>query len=143
MRHLGGFSLAKAGTCSNITGATGSAATFCFRRTLTPAVMCPPPPPLSGFSVVLAGALGSGLDGWAQATPVAAQNLTAKWSTWLRLAPNDRNFPASALPAMANGTHGMDGTSGLPDSDMEGMLTGIYGSAVGCLVTYVTRLVCR
>ena len=70
----------------------------------------------------------------------------ARWSTWHRLAPNDRNFPAGGVPVIINNPSADSNfgnlasvpaaRSGLPEADIEGMLTGIYASAVGCLVTY-------
>ena len=146
-----GFAVVGAANCGNITGANGQAAS-CYRRLAPPAepFQCPLPPPPSGLAVLLAGSAGSGaqMDQWALAAaagPSARANLSSSWSTSLLLAPNDRNFPAgglAALPAAAQGEGGraapgaVPGSCGLADADAEGLLTGIYGSAVGCLNTY-------
>jgi hypothetical protein len=48
------------------------------------------------------------------------------WTTGLRIAPNDRNFPCSQLTTEAN----------MPDYDLEAYMTGVFGSSPGCLCTY-------
>lgn len=82
----------------------------------------------SGLQEVLAGALSLAdewTDGWSH---TSADTLKAgtRWTTSVRLAPNNRNFPAGDLTTDAN----------LDDRDLEAYMTGIYGSPVGCLCTY-------
>jgi hypothetical protein len=81
---------------------------------------------------VLTGSTGGTLDTWAapahnndHSAPLI--HTTTNWSTWYQLAPNDRNFPAGGV---------LSAIPGMVDADIEGMLTAIYASAVGCLVTY-------
>ena len=64
--------------------------------------------------------------GWSQAgaTPVPASGTS--WAASQLLTPNDRNFPAGGLSTGPN----------LPERDLEALLTGIYGSSVGCLCTF-------
>ena len=66
--------------------------------------------------------------------PAANASLSGQWRTSWVLTPLNRNFPAGGLPAYPPTAAG-NGSSGLPDDDVAAMLTGIYGSAAGCLVT--------
>ena len=112
--------------------AQGGDGTRCFRKLPQPRYSCPLPPPPSGFVAVLAGSIGETLDTWAapvysniHIAPLICNG--ANWSTWYQLVPNDRNFPAGGVRSSI---------PGMPEADIEGILTGIYASAVGCLVTY-------
>jgi hypothetical protein len=114
----------------------GGDGAWCFRRLRQPQYSCPVPPSPSGYAVVLAGSIGGALDTWAayaqqrENDQLVANSHTHKitnWSTWYQLVPNDRNFPAGGVPTA---------TPGMAEADIEGLLTGIYASAVGCLVTY-------
>eukprot|EP01051_Picozoa_sp_SAG22_P019552 SAG22_NODE_3648_length_1595_cov_3.252674_1_plen_349_part_01 len=152
-----GFTSDPGGVCGNITGGTDTQGTACYRKLAPPPYTCPLPPPPSGMVVVLHGALpGVGPDQWAKpsaahgggrrpggwAAPQQAPSPPAPplWSTAYRLAPNNYNFPAGggnfSLPAVDRGATGLPGAAGLADADLAAMLTGIYGSAVGCLCTY-------
>jgi hypothetical protein len=56
--------------------------------------------------------------------------LAAKsWTRTLKLSPNNKNFPASTLPAGV--TNNMDNAD-----DLESFMIGIYANSVPCLCTY-------
>ena len=55
------------------------------------------------------------------------------WSTSAMIAPNSRNFPVSGLPT--------DGAN-LPSDDLAAVMTGIYGTAPGCLCTFPNAPAC-
>ena len=68
-------------------------------------------------------------DGGWRGKPTLAVAQGARYRTGMRLAPNNRNFPALALATGPN-------ANGLQGDDLEAILTGIYGSAVGPLCTF-------
>jgi len=72
------------------------------------------------------GDLGKWDGGW-QGKPTVAVAAGAAYRAGMVLAPNNRNLPALALAG---------GADGLAGDDLEAMLTGIYGSAVGPLCTF-------
>jgi hypothetical protein len=51
----------------------------------------------------------------------------ASWSTSMTISPNNRNFPAGDLTTTS---------ANLPSDDLATIMTGIYGSAPGCLCTF-------
>ena len=55
------------------------------------------------------------------------------WATSMLISPNNRNFPASALTTTQ---------PNLPDDDLAAIMTGIYGSAPGCLCTFPNAPAC-
>ena len=69
----------------------------------------------------------------AQATATAAS-----WWTSAVITPNNMNFPASGLPT----TNPKGGPANLPSNDLAAVLTGIYGSAPGCLCTFPNSPAC-
>ena len=52
-----------------------------------------------------------------------------KWTTTMTISANDRNFPATGVTTAYR-------AAGLLEGDLEAMLSGIYATAVGCLVTF-------
>jgi hypothetical protein len=149
--------------CANISGADGGASASCYRRDRSPSSSqpfeCPQPPPPSGLTVVLAGTLPGAHGVWAPAPPApstaraaaAAEGADASvvdgmmpvgvgssWRTWMLIAPANANFPAGAasLPPSPSLSRSDTVGGGMPAADVEALLTGAYGSAVGCLCTY-------
>jgi len=69
-------------------------------------------------------------NGWSS---VSSKSLpaSANWNSSSKLYPNNFDFPTFTLPSGSN----------LPDADLQAMLTGIYGSAVGCLNSHDNEVV--
>lgn len=90
--------------------------------------------PYSGFAdVVLSGASSvknEWCEGWGLVAAVRIEGQLS-WRTWFELAPNDRDFPVQGpdgdLTTMPN----------VPAEDLQALLTGIYASTVGQLVTQI------
>lgn len=67
------------------------------------------------------------------AEPTIAAVAATGWSTSAMISPNNRNFPASQL---------ITNSSNLPSGDLAAVMTGIYGSAPGCLCTFPNSPAC-
>lgn len=67
------------------------------------------------------------------AEPTSAAVAATGWSTSAMISPNNRNFPASQL---------ITNSSNLPSGDLAAVMTGIYGSAPGCLCTFPNSPAC-
>ena len=90
----------------------------------------------SGYREQLSGPAPATLDKWTgarstsnttTATTAATTTSASSWSTSSLITPNNHNFPASGLKA---------GQPNLPTADLAALLTGVYGSAPGCLCTF-------
>lgn len=94
----------------------------------------------SGFTDVLASTVSAASsevkrDAWQTglwpSVPVDLISAGHSWTASMVIAPNNRNFPSLRLPAGNN----------LPASDLEALMTGVYGSSPGCLCTYPGEVV--
>eukprot|EP00041_Stephanoeca_diplocostata_P004961 m.53855 g.53855 ORF g.53855 m.53855 type:complete len:798 (-) comp15471_c1_seq1:129-2522(-) len=94
----------------------------------------------SGFYDLWTGTV-TPLDKWTKTISLSATSNTSAqmhpsrasstWTASFVIAPNDRNFPALNMTTGPN----------LPDTDLEAMMTGLYGSSPGCLCTYDNEVV--
>eukprot|EP01052_Picozoa_sp_SAG31_P024704 SAG31_NODE_2119_length_6406_cov_2.443317_5_plen_455_part_00 len=95
-------------------------------------------PGKSGFSEILVGTVRSDqLDSWTNHTVFSANAVSlprqvARWHTKMLVTPNNRNFPAGNMTTGPN----------LPIDDLAAVMTGIYGSAPGCLCTFPNAPAC-
>ena len=99
----------------------------------------------SGFQRVMEGNY-SNLDSWDSGWHGKPSIKLAKgtvWSDAMSLAPNDRNFPPpdAYRATLAAGTMSVGPAPALKGDDLEALHTAIYGSAVGCLMTYPNEVV--